>query len=450
MKAVLGLFKRALAARLLLLFVGVSVCITILIIGSMVKGLSSQWELGIKPHLEQYLRYVNDDIGNPPDLSKAQALADKLPINVYVKGQGVDYSSTGEPLDLDGLAFDRPRRRWRDRDDGGDGYGLALNGQQVSFGEHRERTVLRNQLGDYVVYYELPHTRHASHRDGAVGTALWWLAGILLLAYWLLKRMLRPVQDIQAGVRRMGQGELTYRVPVRADNDLGELVGSINQMAADITTMLDAKRQLLLGFSHELRSPLTRARIAGQMLDPSPNQARILDDLDEMERLITDILETERLKASHAPLNRSDVDVRALIDAVIADVAPEQIRCTVDDLGRVSVDEPRLRLLLRNLIANAVRYSAEAANQPELAARRNAERLEISVRDEGPGIDPEHLEHITEPFYRVDPSRTRATGGVGLGLYLARLIAEAHDGELHIDSAIGKGTTVTITLPVSV
>ena len=120
----------------------------------------------------------------------------------------------------------------------------------------------------------------------------------------------------------MGSGQLDYQVPVRQDNDLGELSSSINKMAADITQMLDAKRQLLLAVSHELRSPLTRAKIASQMLPDSTNKARLEERLMEIETLITDILETERINTPHAILNRVPVELEQLIASVIDELRP--------------------------------------------------------------------------------------------------------------------------------
>jgi len=110
----------------------------------------------------------------------------------------------------------------------------------------------------------------------------------------------------------------------------------------------------------------------------------------------------------------------------------------------------RIRLLVRNLLKNAIQHTQSGRPPPLLASHVDDKSWHLSVTDHGPGVAPEHLGRLTEPFYRADPSRQRASGGVGLGLYLCRIIAEAHGGKLEVASSLGKGTTVRVTLPVSV
>ncbi|MDH3375581.1 MAG: HAMP domain-containing histidine kinase [Gammaproteobacteria bacterium] len=447
MRGLVSRLKRSLSNRLLLIFAATSLCIVALIISLLIHGLGAQWRANIHPHLLQYLDYVNADIGDPPSVERATELARRLPINIYIQGNGIDFSSTGLPLDIDDLEFyeDRPwarkkRDRLRKRFDFANG--------NITFGEHRDRTVLRNEFGDYTVYYELRHRRPKPLRDGVIGWALFGIVAILGLCYLLIRTMLRPVHDIGAAVRRMGQGELNYRVPVRADNDLGELAGSINTMASDIERMLDAKRQLLLGVSHELRSPLTRATVAAELLDESVNQIRIREDLQEMENLITEILETERMNTGHAVINRTPVNLNSLVVSVLKELSADTVTTDINSqLPVVELDEARIRLLIRNLISNAIQHGGESEPAPRVSVSAADAQLKISVSDSGPGIPPEHLFRLTEPFYRVDPSRTRSTGGFGIGLYLCRLIAEAHGGELRISSDPGTGTVVDVLLP---
>jgi signal transduction histidine kinase len=318
--------------------------------------------------------------------------------------------------------------------------------------------VLRSRLGDYTVYYEVLHRHRGPGRAHVTGFALCALLCLLLGCYLILRRMLRPVQDIKQGVVRMGSGELDYRVPIRANNDLGTLARSINTMAADIEQMLDAKRQLLLGASHELRTPITRAKVAVQMLPESSNRDRIAGDLEEMSSLIGEILESERIKGGHSVLDRSEVDLPALLDSVLEDMHHPPVDVSIDPalsaLPGLQLDETRMRLLLRNLLGNALTHGATmsdgsaAANPSVTVQARGKANVIIIVRDHGPGIGAEHLEHLTEPFYRADPSRARNTGGFGLGLHLCLLIARAHGGDLAIESNPGAGTTVTVTLPI--
>jgi signal transduction histidine kinase len=254
----------------------------------------------------------------------------------------------------------------------------------------------------------------------------------------------------------MGQGHLDHRVPVRADNDLGELASSINTMASDIEQMLDAKRQLLLGASHELRSPLTRAKVATQLIE-NPRQRELLEEnLLEMEHLITDILESERMKSGHAVLELSNVDLIQLVESVVSEMQAEGVVVeSPDTLPTLQLDETRITILLRNLISNALTHNGNTS-PVKVALQQQGNAVLIAVCDSGPGIAPEHIEKLTEPFYRTDDSRTRSTGGFGLGLHLAKLIVEAHGGQLRIISSTtasgefggSTGTRVEVDLPV--
>lgn len=236
-------------------------------------------------------------------------------------------------------------------------------------------------------------------------------------------------------------------------DELTELTTNVNQMATDLQGLLEAKRGLLLAISHELRSPLTRARVSLELLDASPSRDRLAADLQTMNRLIHELLELERLSDRHAALQTEPVDLVELIQTLIAEEFP------ADDPARhidtrleldtpVTLDATRIRLLLRKLLDNALQHTPPGQPAPSLTLTRQGERLQIKVQDHGAAIPPEHLSHLTEPFYRADSARQRSTGGFGLGLYLCRLIAEAHQGRLEITSSAQQGSCVTVELPL--
>ena len=227
-------------------------------------------------------------------------------------------------------------------------------------------------------------------------------------------------------------------------------------MGHDIHQMLEAKRALLLAISHELRSPLTRARLNAELLPESEEvntqREALLRDLQEMAALITDLLESERLSGQHAALQREPTDVEALAREVLTELgarhpAAASVRVEVPPgLPRFALDPTRLRLLLRNLLDNALRHGAGAAQPPELWLRQEQRGLHIEVRDHGPGVPEEQVERLAEAFYRPDSARTRAQGGVGLGLYLCKLVAQAHGGRFSVRNA-HPGLAVTVELP---
>jgi signal transduction histidine kinase len=217
--------------------------------------------------------------------------------------------------------------------------------------------------------------------------------------------------------------------------------------------MLDAKRHLMLGISHELRSPLSRLRLALEFLDDGNTKEDLRAEIVEMEQIISTLLEAERLNTRHAPLNRTPVLVRDLIEQLITDYFDrdrERIELLIDDDSVLAnVDDARLMLLIKNILSNALRYSPPESGPVVIRAWIEKGELCITLSDHGPGFSPEQIAHFAEPFYRGDPSRTRQTGGTGLGLYISRLIAEAHGGSLCVDISYLEGARLIVRLPVT-
>ncbi len=277
-----------------------------------------------------------------------------------------------------------------------------------------------------------------------LGFTLLALLVLTALAYAAVRRLLAPLHDIGAGVEAYGRGEFGQAIVVRRRDELGALATRINGMANNLHGMLEAKRALLLAISHELRSPLTRARLNAELLDDSAPRQALLYDLAEMRDLITNLLESERLAQGHAALQAEPTDLAVLVrDLAAGAFEGRALDLQLDEVGGpVRVDPTRLRLLLRNLIDNALRHGGDGV-PPTVFLRRELDgRLALGVRDWGPGVAPEHLAQLGEPFYRPDAARARSAGGTGLGLALCRLVAQAHGGELRIRSA-GPGLEVS-------
>ena len=275
----------------------------------------------------------------------------------------------------------------------------------------------------------------------------------------LARRISRPLERLTAAVRRLGTGDLAARVPLdqrtwwrrrppsRGD-ELAELTQAFNDMAERIERLIAGQNELMANVSHELRSPLTRIRVALELLPRDEEaDARLHDveaDLDELERLIEDVLTTARLDATGLPPHPSRMDARQ----VMADLAerasrdPATAGLTVSLGGSASVecvaDPALLRRAVWNLIENAAKYGAPPIT---LAAEREGSDVVLSVTDEGAGIPPEERERVLAPFYRLDKARTPEgpTHGFGLGLTLAHRVAEVHGGRIVIGPANGQG-----------
>ncbi len=425
---------RSLSGKLVLLFLVMALLLALFAGGGIGAAFRAHFKENIRPHMHHYMEYIRNDIGVPPDPRKAEQIAEKLPVEIYIRGPGINWASDGKPIELRRLS---PHRSF------------VRKGIRYVLGELDGREYLVSREGGYAVAFSVRHIREQARWRGIIGIGVLLL--LLVALYYATRRLFSPIGAIRDGINRFGSGDLAHRIEIDRKDELGELAESINAMADDIQQMLDAKRQLLLAISHELRSPLTRAKVSIHMLEDADTRQEVNRDLNEMEKLIEELLETERLSTRHHALNREETSLTDLVRGVLAthfenDLIHLQLPT---EAVSASVDASRLRLLLKNLVENALRHTPEDGESPQLQFQQENGKITIQVRDFGSGIEEQHLPHLTEPFYRVDPSRQRETGGYGLGLYLCRMIAEAHGGSLSIDSTLGEGTKVSVEFPLT-
>ncbi|BEP92130.1 HAMP domain-containing histidine kinase [Acidovorax sp. sif1233] len=435
----------SLRIRLVLVFMALAVTVAVTFMGGVQKAVSVGWREAARPLLMDYVDRLADEIGSPPSIERAKAIASRLPVTLRIDGPVVHWES--HP--------DQPRSDWMSdkfqREEHWNGHGSDDQGR---------RLLQRTTADGHSIEFGLNALSWEKRPRIAWGT-LTVLLLLTALAYVYVRHLLRPLDDIRRGAQRFGEGNFAQAIPVRhahRPDELGQLAATINTMGDDIHQMLEAKRALLLAMSHELRSPLTRARLNTELLpetaDVQAQRQALMRDLSEMAGLITDLLESERLAGRHAALHREPVDLAALAREVVAELGGRHAGAAgitlhaQQGMPPLSLDRSRMRLLLRNLLDNSLRHSSDpAAPPPELHLRLAAQTLELEVRDHGPGVPPEHLPHLAQAFYRPDTARQRTTGGVGLGLYLCRLVAQAHGGTLQMRNA-GPGLSVTVRLPI--
>lgn len=424
--------RHSVSGKLMFLFLLMAVLFVVLVGASLRHVFSRHFEDNILPHLVQYVEYVQQDIGDPPDRQRALELANKLNIEINILDERGLWSSRQRHLELDELEVERR---------------FTLNGVEYAWVEVDDTGYLMTRTGSTTLLFNVPHARQERESLGGFAPLL-VLLGILFVLYYATRRLVSPLRTIQSGVERFAEGDLDHRIAVRRRDEFGELAGTFNTMAAEIQQMLDAKRQLLLAISHELRTPLTRAKVTTELIEDDARKLQLHRELDEMEALIEELMETERLSTRHRALNKSSQDLGSLLQTVANTYfrATPLVLTLPEENAQGNVDPARIKLMLKNLIDNALRHNAEDAPPVEVSLSGTSNAWVFQVRDHGHGIAPEHLSHLTEPFYRVDASRQRATGGYGLGLYLCRMIAEAHGGAIEIESELGTGTTVRVTL----
>jgi signal transduction histidine kinase len=270
-----------------------------------------------------------------------------------------------------------------------------------------------------------------------------------ILTWIFVRRQLQPVRELARGVAAVERGDLDARLLERGSNELADLARSFNAMTRSLKERLEARDQLLLDVSHELRSPLTRMRVALEMAEPGSAVDSLREEVVSLEHMVSEILESERLNSPAGGLKLVWTDVNALIDAKLSrfEDAPPGIHRGGAALPPLRVDPERLRQVLRNLLENALKYGGNTGRPVELTTRVEGARAVITVRDWGQGVPEAEQRLIFEPFYRTDRSRS-GIPGYGLGLPLCKRIVEAHGGTIAFTSRLGEGSTVTVKLPL--
>ena len=288
-------------------------------------------------------------------------------------------------------------------------------------------------------------------------------AGALLTAHWILG----PLSRLTAAARALGEGNLRARVGLDRDDELGEVGRAFDEMAVRMELLVRAEKELLANVSHELRTPLARLRVALELAEEGDAESARMSlgemalDLSEIEELIDNILAATRLELAEERVAATGFELqRELVEpGVLAERAAERFRgvhpgralsLMVDaGLPALRVDPMLFRRVIDNLLANAAKYSPDDGPPVALRVLRDDAGVAFEVEDHGEGIAASDLPQIFTAFFRGDRSRTRGTGGVGLGLTLAKRIVEAHGGTIAVRSVEQVGTTMRVVVPAA-
>lgn len=290
------------------------------------------------------------------------------------------------------------------------------------------------------------------------------LAAAVTLAVSVIisRRIVRPIRDVAAASQGVAAGLFRQRVPVTSTDELGDMAQSFNHMAERLELTEQRRIELIGNVAHELRTPLASLKLQLEgMIDGvlTSNSNALLDmqrELARLQRLVIDLEDLSRIEAGQAGLDLSIVQVGEVIHGAVSRLRPQYDDKGVSllvslpmDLPRVKADASRVMQVLMNVLGNALHYTP-AGGAVHVRAWAERQELCIEVRDTGLGIEAEHLPNIFERFYRVDKSRTRVSGGSGIGLTISRQLVEAHGGRIWASSAgAGKGTTFTFVLPAA-
>jgi signal transduction histidine kinase len=322
---------------------------------------------------------------------------------------------------------------------------------------HGPRVVISRASADgkYWLFLVIPHERvqwwflSPEH--------LWVVGAVLVLCYALAYYLTSPLRRLQKALERFGQGDFSARAGTTRHDQLGELGRTFDKMAGRIQTLLSAERRLLLDISHELRSPLARLGVAIELARSGPDREGALDRIEKessrLNTLVGELLQVTRAEGDPQSLRASTVRLDQVLRQVVDDGRIEATArgCLLEVVedGPVTVrgDAELLRRAIENIIRNAIRYTPPAS-AVEIHLCASGGKAELRVRDYGPGVPEESLTRIFDAFYRVDDARNRQTGGVGLGLAIARRAVELHNGTLTARNA-APGLVVELELPLA-
>jgi len=318
------------------------------------------------------------------------------------------------------------------------------------------RTVLARRTPDGRYWFILSPVNEPARQWPFPPGQLWVLAAVVLLCYLLAWYLTSPLRTLRSALERFGQGDFSARTGSTRHDELGQLAQTFDQMAGRIESLVAAERRLLLDISHELRSPLARLGVAIELARSGENLNAALDRIqkesDRLNALVGQLLQTTRAEVDPNALSAQPVRLDDLLANVVSDCAIEaaarSCSLALDAAAPVTVegDPELLRRATENVIRNAIRF-APRETPVEVRLAPNGSRAVVLVRDYGPGVPEESLARIFDPFYRVDDHRNRESGGVGLGLAIARRAVELHRGELRARNA-HPGLLVEMELPL--
>lgn len=280
----------------------------------------------------------------------------------------------------------------------------------------------------------------------------------LFVAVLLTPGLFKPLEDMATAARQITRADdLSRRVPyANRPDEIGDLARAFNQTLERLERLFRTQQRLLADVSHELRTPLTTIRgnldLMRRMGETDPQSLSAIQvEIERMTRLVGDLLLLARADSGGLPLERKPVELDYILFDVYRQVRilepPVGIELTEVDQVTVLGDADRLKQLMLNLVENAVKYTPPGG-EVSLSLSKKAGWAFFEVSDTGIGIPPENLPHVFDRFYRVDKARTRAQGGSGLGLSIAKWVAQAHGGAIRVTSQVGEGTTFSVTLPL--
>lgn len=279
---------------------------------------------------------------------------------------------------------------------------------------------------------------------GTIASTIIMAAAIVVFAWWASSWITAPLSDFARAAERLGRDVNAPPLAEDGPEEVRTAARAFNQMQRRVRSFVDDRLRMLAAISHDLRGPITRLRLrTEQMALPAETHSRIFSDLDEMAAMVDASLAFARDEATDEASQR--IDLATLLATVCNDAADAGHRAEFAFEERLVLEgRPRaLKRLFANLVDNAVRYGGRAS----VGASADAHKVHVTVDDDGPGIAESEMENVFKPFFRIERSRNKRTGGIGLGLATARTIARAHGGDIVLENRVGGGLRAVVVLP---
>jgi signal transduction histidine kinase len=320
-------------------------------------------------------------------------------------------------------------------------HGFGTFGQFGGFGDLRVSVPLAD--GQWLTFATLlPERGPSVSRQFLVSMAL-MSAIILAVSVWAVRRVTAPLASLSTAAERLGNDLHAPPIPESGTIETRQASRAFNTMQARLRSLIENRTRMLAAISHDLRTPLTLLRLRSETIENPAERERMLATIDEMDSMVGATMQFARDEAKTEL--RRPTDVAALVQSVVDDLADAGLPVAMEPAEPVVLDctPDALKRAVRNLLDNAVKHG----NSAKVAIEAAPKSIAITIDDEGPGIPDHELTRVLQPFYRVEASRSRDGGGIGLGLAIAQSIVEAHRGELKLVNRTAGGLQASIILP---
>ena len=428
--------QRSIFVKLLLIFLATGLALFIVIRGFFFIGVDRNqgFKADLFKNLSKYSIQLVHEIGSPPDEQLARTFAEELGIQFQVNSSEGAWSTDPSLPSLLNLEVNE-----------------NFSNSTTQVGRYRRHPFVLIKQDDiqYALFF-----LHRPFGELPAWSFLGLVAVVGLIvgtSYVAVHRLFRPLNWLTEGVGEISQGNFNHHVPIRSPDELGRLTQAFNEMARQVSNMIQARDRLLLDVSHELRSPLTRMKLIIEMVHDQSAKEKLQQEIRELEAMVTELLESERLNSEAGSLTMVQTDLVTIVKELVVSYASAgpgvQLLAAPQNVHLV-LDRHRVQIALRNLIENAIKYSRPEFGPVTLRIVMTSDAALVTVEDFGAGIAIDEQPKVFEPFYRIDPSRTRDTGGYGLGLSLVKKIMIAHGGDVLLESERDRGSTFTLKFPL--